>query len=59
MIMHINWRNVFLLLNYYNVKIIAPVGGRLPHGRQEFSKYKTQADQNIKKNEKITNQSTG
>ena len=34
--MHINSRNIFLLLNYYNVTIIAPVGGQLPHGRQEL-----------------------
>ena len=35
--MHINWRNIFLLLSYYNVTITAPIGGRLSHSRQEFS----------------------
>ena len=27
-------KKCILLLNYYNVTIISPVGGRLPHGRQ-------------------------
>ena len=31
------WKKYILLLNFYNVTIIAPVEGRLPHGRQEFS----------------------